>query len=223
MGGTIAALAMQGHRVTILDLTDGEPTPFGDAATRAKEAAAAAAALSPPGKPIARILLGLPNRTLRHTVEARHAVAGVIRAVQASVLFVPYGEDAHPDHRAATMIGEDARFDAKLTKAEMPVPPGFGAIGPPVYPRWLFHYYCTHLRIVPRPSFIVDTSGEAAMRKGRAVAAYRSQFELNLANRGLPARLAQQDAYFGSRIGTSMGEPFFSREPLGLGGLMWLV
>jgi len=29
MGGTIAALARQDHRVTILDLTDGEPTPMG--------------------------------------------------------------------------------------------------------------------------------------------------------------------------------------------------
>ena len=39
MGGTIARLASQGHRVLLLALTDGEPTPPGDRATRAKEAA----------------------------------------------------------------------------------------------------------------------------------------------------------------------------------------
>ena len=29
MGGTIARLASAGHRVLLLDLTDGEPTPHG--------------------------------------------------------------------------------------------------------------------------------------------------------------------------------------------------
>lgn len=224
MGGTIALLAQQGHRVTILDLTNGEPTPFGDPETRAREAAEAAAALQPDGAgSITRLCLGLPNRRLTHTLEARHAVAGVIRAVQARVMFVPYFEDAHPDHRAATLIGEDARFDAKLTKVDMPVPPGMSGIGPPIYPKWLFHYYCTHLRIVPSATFIVDTSGEPATRKGRAIAAYRSQFALNAANRDLPERVKRQDEYFGQRIGAKAGEPFFSREPLGLGGLSGLV
>ena len=81
-----------------------------------------------------------------------------------------YFEDAHPDHVAGTRIVEDARFDAKLTKSDLP--------GDPIYPKWLFHYYATHLRIVPQPSFIVDTTGFAA-RKREAVLAYRSQFVVN--------------------------------------------
>src|SRR5690349_18304640 len=115
MGGTIALLARQGHSVLLLDATNGEPTPHGTVETRAKEAAEAARALSAPGHPVRRILLGLPNRTVEHTVAARHAMAGVIRAHQAQIVFVPYEEDAHPDHRAVTRIVEDARFDAKLT------------------------------------------------------------------------------------------------------------
>lgn len=230
MGGTAALLALQGHRVTLLDLTSGEPTPFGDPATRISEAAAAAAALSPSAAeisggraaPIRRIALDLPNRTLEHSIAARHKVAGVIRAVQAQVLFTPFFEDAHPDHLAATRIVEDARFDAKLTKVEMPAPPGFAAIGPPIYAKWLFHYYATHLRIVPRPSFIIDISTTVA-KKQAAIAAYRSQFELNPKNRGVPQWIAQQDGYFGSRIGAAAGECFFSREPLGLRGLGELV
>ncbi len=68
----------------------------------------------------------------------------------------------------------------------MPAPPGFeSGIGPPIYPRWLFHYYATHLRILPAPSFIIDTSS-VVERKQRAIAAYRSQFELNPKNRGVP-------------------------------------
>lgn len=216
MGGAIALLAAQGHRVTILDLTDGEPTPFGDPATRAREAAEATRLLSPPPPlaPVSRVRLTMPNRRVVHSVEARHAVAGVLRAVRAEVMFVPYFEDAHPDHRAATLIAEDARFDAKLTGQPMP---GDGG-AEPVYPRWLFHYYATHLRIVPQPSFILDVSA-FAQQKRAAMAAYHSQVEANPRNRGLVDRLMQAGAYWGSRIGAAHGEPFFSREPLGLTGL----
>ena len=43
MGGTIARLADQGHDVVLVDMTNGEPTPFGDPVTRAAEADAPAA------------------------------------------------------------------------------------------------------------------------------------------------------------------------------------
>lgn len=216
MGGTIALLADQGHRVLLLDVTDGEPTPFGDPATRARESAAAAAALSAPNNPVRRCQLGLRNRFVEHTIENRHNVAGVIRAWQAQVIFTPYFEDAHPDHLAVTRIVDDARFDAKLTKIEMPTPAGLNP-GPPIYPRWLFYYYATHLRITPSPSFVVDVSATID-RKSAAVAAYRSQFELNTKNRQVPEWLKAEAVFFGSRIGTPAGEPFFAREPLGLTG-----
>ena len=69
----------------------------------------------------------------------------------AEIVFAPYFQDAHPDHVATTRIVEDARFDAKLTKIDLP--------GEPVYPRWLFYYYCTHLRWVADPRFLFDISG----------------------------------------------------------------
>lgn len=205
MGGTIARLVSQGHRVLLLDLTDGEPTPHGDRATRAREAAEAARILG-----AERTTLDLPNRTVTHSVEARHKVAAVIRSFRPEVLFVPYPEDAHPDHVAGTRIVEDARFDAKLTKTDLP--------GEAWYPRWLFHYYATHLRIVPQPSFLVDTSGFMA-RKREAVLAYRSQFVVNERNRQVVDWLDAAGTYFGSRIGTAAAEPFFAREPIGLDGL----
>jgi hypothetical protein len=123
-------------------------------------------------------------------------------------------EDAHPDHVAGTRIVEDARFDAKLTKTDMP--------GEPCHPKWLFHYWATHLRTVPQPSFLVDTSAFAA-RKREAVLAYRSQFVVNERNRGVPDWLDAAGRYFGSRIGAAAAEPFFAREPIGLTGLQSLV
>jgi bacillithiol biosynthesis deacetylase BshB1 len=209
MGGTIARLVADGHRVLLLDLTDGEPTPCGDRETRAREAAEAARILG-----AERRTLDLPNRTLVHSIEARHRVAAVIRGFRPEVMFVPYFEDAHPDHVAGTRIVEDARFDAKLTKTDLP--------GDPWHARWLFHYYATHLRIVPQPSFLVDTTGFAA-RKREAVLAYRSQFVVNERNRRVVEWLDAAGTYFGSRIGTETAEPFFAREPIGLAGLAGLV
>lgn len=228
MGGTIARLAEQGHDVLLLDVTNGEPTPYGDPETRAKEAADAAAILSPDpaafpdAKPVRRCLLGLPNRMVEHTLATRHAMAGVIRAHQAQIVFTPYFQDAHPDHRAVTRIVEDARFDAKLTKIDMPVPPGYDQIGPPIYPRWLFYYYATHLRWVADPNFVIDVSGYVE-RKVASARAYHTQFVLPEKNRKILDWVEAAALYFGSRIGTAAGEPFFTKEPVGLSGLDGLV
>lgn len=219
MGGTVALLAHQGHRVTVLDLTDGEPTPFGSKEIRARETAAATAALSPAENPILRLNLGLPNRSVTHDLASRHAVAGVIRRVQAEVMFVPYFEDAHPDHLAATRIAEDARFDAKLSKVSMPGDEG----KPACHPRRLIYYFCTHLKIVAQPSFIMDVSGYVEQKR-RAVMAYESQLGGQTKNADLPRVLEMGDAYYGSRLNPAVkaGEPFYVKEPLGVSGLSFL-
>jgi LmbE family N-acetylglucosaminyl deacetylase len=177
MGGTIARLAELGHEILLLDVTDGSPTPRGDRASRLREAAGALERLQPSAsKPrIRRALLDLPNRLVEHTIATRHALAGAIRAWQPGIIFTPHPQDAHPDHRAVTRSVEDARFDAKLTRVSMPIPPGFDAIGGPVYAKWLFHYDVSHLRRVAKPDFLVDISG-FELKKQAAVLAYRSQF-----------------------------------------------
>ncbi len=214
MGGTIALLAAQGHDVLLLDVTDGCPTPRGDRPTRLAEAKNAAAVLSPEGRPLRRLLLDLPNRRVMHSLETRYAIAGAIRAHQASVLVIPHPEDAHPDHMAVTRSAEDARFDAKLTSLNMP---GDGG-KPPLYPKWVIYYYCSHLRRVPDPTFIMDISGHEE-RKMQAIAAYKSQFADHAANVQVPEWIAAANRYFGSRIGVRAGEPFYTKEPLGLGAL----
>jgi N-acetylglucosamine malate deacetylase 1 len=205
MGGTIAKLSDQGHDVLLLDMTNGEPTPHGSVQKRSKEASRAAEILG-----VKRRLLDLPNRTLTHSVEARHMVAGVIREHQAEIVFLPYFEDAHPDHIATTRIVEDARFDAKLTRTNLP--------GEPIYPKWMFYYYCTHLRHVAQPNFCIDISGYE-QRKRDAIVAYETQFVIPENNRRVVEWIDAAGRYFGSRIGAPSAEPFFTREPLGLSAL----
>jgi bacillithiol biosynthesis deacetylase BshB1 len=207
MGGTIALLAQQGHTVHLLDVTNGEPTPLGSPELRAKESAAAAKILG-----VERSLLGLTNRQVVHDLKSRHLMAAAIRKHKPNVIFLPYPIDAHPDHVAVTKIGEDARFDAKLTKTDIP--------GEPFYPKRIIYYFCTHLRLNYNPTFCIDISSTID-KKMQAMEAYHSQLVQNAS--GVPEMVRTGNAYFGGRIGTKFAEPFFTHEVLGLGGLDQLV
>ena len=207
MGGSIARLVEQGHRVHLLDMTNGEPTPLGTPEKRAREAAAAAAILR-----VQRTNLGLPNREVVATVEARHKVAAVIRIHRPNIIFLPYPVDAHPDHVATTRIGEDARFDAKLSKSAIP--------GEPFYPKRIIYYYCTHLRMNFQPLFFLDISQQIEAKLS-AIRAYASQFVEN--NSPVVEMVRTMNGFYGGRIGVDYAEPFFSHEALGFGGLDQLV
>jgi bacillithiol biosynthesis deacetylase BshB1 len=207
MGGSIARLAGQGHRVHLVDMTNGEPTPLGTPQRRAAEAAAAAKILG-----VERTLLDLPNRQVVHSIEARYKLAAVIRAHRPEWIFLPYPVDAHPDHIAVTRIGEDARFDAKLSKTTIP--------GEPWYPKRIIYYFCTHLRLNFVPTFCLDISDQMDTKLA-AVAAYPSQCGEN--HSPVPQRVRTLNGYFGGRIGTAYAEPFFTYEVLGFSGLDQLV
>jgi bacillithiol biosynthesis deacetylase BshB1 len=204
MGGTVLVLQAAGHQVSVCDLTNGEPTPIGTPERRAREAAEAAALLG-----VRRITLDFPNRYLADTVEARHRVAEVIREVRPALLFVPYWEDAHPDHVAAAALGEAARFYAKLTKTSM--------AGEPFYPRRVIHFFSSHYRLHVRPSFLVDISPHVETKMA-AIGAYRSQFSTERGNVHLLDEIRLWTAYYGSLIGTRHAEPFIAREEVGLTG-----
>jgi bacillithiol biosynthesis deacetylase BshB1 len=208
MGGAIARLARQGHTVHLIDMTNGEPTPIGSVEIRAREAAEAAQVLG-----VTRSLLGLKNREVTHNIESRHKLAALYRVHRPNVIFVPYPIDAHPDHVAVTRIAEDARFDAKLSKTDIP--------GEPWYPKRIIYYFCTHLRMSFQPTFCIDISAEIE-QKLESIARYKSQFTSNAAG-DVPAQVKVLNGYFATRIGTAYAEPFFTHEVLGLSGLGELV
>src|SRR3954462_11053961 len=88
MGGTVLKLVSQGHRVHLVDMTNGEPTPHGSPEIRAVEAAAAAGGLG-----VGRTLVGLKNREVVRDLSSRHKVAALIRVHRPDWLFVPYPVD----------------------------------------------------------------------------------------------------------------------------------
>src|SRR5207253_6773930 len=120
-GGAILLLKAQGAAVGVLDLTNGEPTPYGNAEIRRSETEAASNVLGLDW----RGNLGLPNRALVADLDARHKVASMIRQLRPRVLLTHYWEDAHPDHVAASALVDAARFWAKLTKTDLAGEPHF--------------------------------------------------------------------------------------------------
>ncbi len=212
MGGASLDLRAEGLRVGVLDLTSGEPTPHGSAEIRQRETAAATEILDLDW----RENLGLPNRSLEPTLEARAQLAGVFRQQRPRWLFAPYWDDAHPDHVAATQLIEAARFWSKLTKSDLP--------GEPHHPERIYNYFCVHLKLAPQPAFVLDITSEWE-QKLAAIRCYESQFIT-----GRPTQpptflegLHDEAAYWGKTIGVKYGEPFACREPLGLKTLAGLV
>ncbi|MGY8771213.1 MAG: bacillithiol biosynthesis deacetylase BshB1 [Pirellulales bacterium] len=212
MGGAILKFKDEGKKVGVLDLTSGEPTPYGSVEKRAAETAAATEILGLDW----RENLGLPNRSLEPTLEAREKLAGVIRQVRPRWLFAPFWIDAHPDHTAATKLVDDARFWAKLSNTEMP--------GEPFHPQRIYNYYCVHLKMAAQPAFILDISQQWE-KKLASIQCYHSQFIEGRPQQS-PAfinQLTDEASYWGKTIGVKYGEPFNSREPIGLSSMAQLV
>lgn len=197
MGGTIAALTQAKKTVVIVDASNGEPTPKGTPEIRMKEATAASKILNINK----RITLDMNNREIMDTIENRKKLAAVIREYRPQILFIPYWEDAHPDHVEVFELARAARFYAKLTKSDLP--------HQPFYPRKIFHFYTSHLRAKIQPAFVFDISRHFAT-KIKAITAYKSQFGHR--RQSLVERLKETNGYWGQQIDVEYGEPFFCLE-----------
>lgn len=210
MGGTILKLSEAGHGITIVDLTDGEPTPLGDSETRKKESVKSSRILGIEE----RITLDFPNRYLQDNIDVRQELAEIIRNIHPDILFAPYWIDAHPDHIAASKICDAARFYGKLAKTEMK--------GKPFYVDKIYYYIASHLNQFVKPSFIMDISKVIGM-KIEVIKSYKSQFGPTPENHKLVEWILNSNRYWGSLIGTKFAEPFISREEIGITSLEALL
>jgi bacillithiol biosynthesis deacetylase BshB1 len=171
-GGTLAKLAQQGHRVGIIDLTDGEPTPGSPGPeVRLDEARRAAEVLGVAH----RRTLDLPNRRLFDTFEARVALAKEFRRHRPRLVIGLGGKTstASPDHYQASLIIEAAVFYSKLTKWDE----HFDGLPPYVVPRRLECFLAFHtLSPADRGATMVVDIGDTLEKKLSAIACYASQF-----------------------------------------------
>ncbi len=203
MGGAIARMITAGWSVCVVDLTNGEPTPFGSKEMRAKETQQASDILGIRR----RLCLDMPNRNLEPTLQNRRKLVEVIRVNRPDILFAPAMPDWHPDHKAALELTEAARFEAKYHKTDL--------AGSPHWTPKLWLYYSPHRQDFASPSVIMNIS-DVWEKKLTAIRAYQSQLKNSNRNGtySLLERIEITSKYFGQCINSAYGEPFIACEPV---------
>lgn len=216
-GGTLAKLIEQGHRVGIVDLTDGEPTPASPGPdVRLAEAREAARALGVHE----RVTLPLSNRRLFDSFEARVQLAKVFRRFRPKLVLGISDRTplASPDHWQARQITDAGVFYSRLTKWDE----HFDHLPPHRVPAQLYYPLSFYSFEPPRDgnTFVVDVSS-VFEKKLASIRAYQTQFPPE--KQGLLGRVTAQAEAFGHAAGYAQGELLSSPRVLGVSDLMALV
>ncbi len=206
-GGTLAKAAQAGHRVGIIDLTQGEMGTRGDASRRAAEAERAAKTL---GVAI-RLNAELRDAHLANDDRSREILVELIRRTRPRVVILPFPVGRHPDHRIASELGRDACYLAGLAKYE----PGRGG---EAHRPYKLLYALAYREDPVKPTLVVDIS-DVFETKMQAIRCYASQFdgakaagEIHPTGQDLYELIRVQSAHYGSLIRRRYGEPFYTSE-----------
>lgn len=206
LGGTIARHVNEGRTVGLCDLTRGEMGSNGTPEERLREADAAARIMGVGW----RENLGWPDGGIEPTDELLRSAASCIRRHQPRTIAVPYWDDRHPDHVAASAVLRRAAFNAGLRRYETDEPPW--------RPDWICYYF---INDGATPSFVIDVSATYE-RKRAALDCYQSQFApadaVAVATRLTAPTFRQliesRDAQFGALAQVAFAEGIVVREPL---------
>ena len=211
LAGTIARHAAEGVRVGICDLTRAELSSNGTPEERLTEARAAADVLGAAW----RENLGWPDGGIDGSGDQLRTAVDLIRRSRPRVVAIPYWDDRHPDHVAASEVLRRAIFKGGLRRYE--------TADPHWQPDWVCHYFINDS--VP-PSFVIDVSGYYEQKR-RALACYKSQFATGGAavstrlNSPVFGQLVEsRDAQFGALAGVAHAEGIVVREPIVRSGLL---
>lgn len=219
-GGTVASLVRNGHRVVLVDLTQGELGTRGSKELRAREAEEAAEILGVSD----RENLNIPDGNVEISQENIRKVISVIRRFTPSTLIIPHSEERHPDHVRAHRLCKEAWFYSGLknirTKRK-------GKDQSPHRPDVCFEFQQWYQFV---PSFIVDTTATHDV-KMKAIRAFGSQFhdpksrepETKLSHPSFLEMIEVSSRYWGARIGVTHGEPFFSIAHIGVSSLTDII
>lgn len=214
--GTLIKLVREKRNVGVIDLTEGELGTRGSREIRVREAQRAAEIM---GVSV-RENLRLPDGNIDTSRENILTLSVLIRKFRPDVLLFPYSVDRHPDHEHTHQLCKEAWFYSGLEKIETTLD---GARQEPHRPKRYFNFMQWHEF---EPSFVVDITDEFQQRL-EAIRAYRSQFhdpdsserETVLSDPDFLDMVRTRAEYYGDRIGTRYGEPFYSPQLPGVSGL----
>jgi N-acetylglucosamine malate deacetylase 1 len=212
--GTLIKAGRAGAKTGVITLTRGEMGTRGTTATRAAEFEAAGAAMSLTHYE----MLALPDGMLAPDQGAKEAVVREIREHRPRIVLLPYWEDRHPDHGAASRIVQDAAFLSGLRKMDT---------GQELHRPAELVYYMSSWEF--EPSFIVDISA-VIEDKIKAIQAYGTQVHnpaytgneppTFISSQHFQELLMTRMAHYGHLIGKKFGEPFRIRGLIEVNNLL---
>jgi bacillithiol biosynthesis deacetylase BshB1 len=212
LGGTVARHSAAGHHVGLCDLTRGELSSNGTPERRHAESAEAARVLGAAW----RENLGWPDGGIAATPPMIRSAVDVIRRHRPRTIAIPYWDDRHPDHVAASQVLRTAAFTSALRR--------YVTDFDPWRPDWVCYYF---INDAAAASFVVDVSAHY-QRKRDALDCYGSQFaageegsvgtRLNAAT--FRPLIESRDAQFGALAGVAFAEGIVIREPVSRSGLL---
>jgi bacillithiol biosynthesis deacetylase BshB1 len=211
LGGVVARHAAAGHSVGLCDLTHAELSSNGTVEQRRAEAGAAARVLGAAW----RENLGWPDGGIATTPELIRSAVDLLRRQRPRTIAIPYWDDRHPDHVAASHVLRVAAFRSGLARYETDAPPW--------RPEWVCYYF---INDGAPPSFVVDVSAHYHTKRA-ALDCYPSQFnagadavETRLTKSTFRQLIESRDAQFGALAGVNFAEGIVVREPVQRSGLL---
>lgn len=206
-GGTLAALAEQGKKVGVIDMTRGEMGSRGTPEERMAEAEKAAGII---GLAV-RENLGLPDTAIENKASYRQKILGRIRAHRPHICLVGAPHDRHPDHGNATELALDAIFYSGLVKVESHTPEGHKQ--EPWRPSHILHF----MQDRPFEPDLVFNITETFETKKKAIRAFATQFNVDepgdepetyISGKRFFKGIEARARHYGHLIGATYGEPF---------------
>ncbi len=206
-GGTVAVHTASGFRVGLCDLTRGELGSNGTPADRDAEAEQARGVLGAAW----RHNLRWPDGGITGTDAQLTDVVRVVRTTRPRSVALPYWNDRHPDHRAASDVLTRAIFKTGLRRFQPDA-------GDAWRPDWVCYYFINDSTDV---SFAIDVSAHYEVKRA-ALACHVTQFApaqpgsvgTRLTTPRFNQLIESRDAHLGALTGVAYAEGVVVREPL---------
>jgi bacillithiol biosynthesis deacetylase BshB1 len=211
--GTIINAIVEGKKVGIIDLTQGELGTRGTIETRYIEASAAVKAMGVS----ARDNLKMEDGFFKHDKKNIREVIRAIRKYQPEIILCNAPEDRHPDHGRSAKLVAEAAFLSGLRKIETKEDGKMQAAWRPTY---VFHYIQDRFL---QPSFVIDIT-ESFDKKMEAILCYKTQFnspkndepQTYISSPQFIETVKARALMMGKRIGVKYAEGFISEKTIGL-------
>ncbi len=211
--GTLMIEKLNGKRVGIIDLTQGELGTRGTADTRKQEAIDSLKIL---GLDL-RENLSMADGFFKNDEEHQLKIITAIRKHQPEVVLCNAPEDRHPDHGRSANLIEDAAFLAGLRRIETKLD---GKVQEIWKPKYVFNYIQDRYL---NPDFVVDIT-PVFEKKTEAIKAFKTQFfnpdlkepQTYLSTPDFLDSVIYRSKMMGKMIGVKYAEGFISKKMIGI-------